>query len=332
MEKRWTIGFIAILCSMLVFTGCQKKTDKPAGKEKILLGMSFPGMQDAAWVAMKKNLEKFAVESETPIDLIFTGADYDVVTQAADIKDLISKRCNVLLMFPMDSKAISSSVKEARDAGIPVMTYCRPVHPDAEYQADVFVGIDAEDQAYSSLKTVLEKMKKDKVEPKGVIIVSGDLHDENSVLRVVGFKKACKEYGVELLQDVPANWDPQQAASGLSAALKAHPEANIIASCSDAMQSGIISALESADKWHQNGDSKHVYFATVDVFPAAIEYIEQKYIDADTLYDVVNMSKNAIKVAIQLANGEKFDSDLLIKGPVYTPENIKDPELKALLW
>ena len=59
--------------------------------------------------------------------------------------------------FPIDSKAISSSVKRARDAGIPSMAFLRQVHADAKHQADVFVGIDAKYQQLSSARTVFEK-------------------------------------------------------------------------------------------------------------------------------------------------------------------------------
>jgi ABC-type sugar transport system substrate-binding protein len=300
--------------------------------DKITVGMAWPGMQDAVWSTSKTLLEELAAKSNPPIELVFTAADMDVAKQASDVQDLLSRNVDVLLVFPIDSKAISSSVKQAQDAGVPVMSFLRQVHAEAKYQADVFVGIDAKWQQYSSAKTVFEKMKKDNVPINGILWVSGDLRDENSRLRGVGLKEAADEVGATILQDLPANWDPQQAAAVLAPALKAYPDANVLAIASDVMMSGVQQVLQDAGKWHPYGDPKHMFFSSVDVFAIGIDLLRQKYLDADTLFDVKGMCQKAIEIMPKLAAGEKFDSDIMIQGPVYTPDNVDDPALQAQLW
>jgi len=299
--------------------------------DKVVVGMAWPGMQDAVWSTSKQLLEELAAKSDPPIELVFTAADMDVAKQASDVQDLISRNVDVVLVFPIDSKAISASVKAAHDAGKPVMSFLRQVHQEAKYQADVFVGIDAKWQQYSSSKTVFEKMKKDGVPVKGVLWVSGDLRDENSRLRGVGLQEAAAEFDAEILQDLPANWDPQQAAAVLAPALRAYPDANMLAIASDVMMSGVEQVLKDADKWYPYGDAKHMYFSSVDVFAIGIDLLRQKYLDADTLFDVKGMCQKAIEILPKLAAGEKFE-DILIKGPVYTPDNVDDPALQAQLW
>ncbi len=301
-----------------------------AGK-KITVGMAWPGMQDAVWSTSKKLLEELAAKSTPPIDLVFTAADMDVAKQASDVKDLISRKVDVLLVFPIDSKAISASVKDARDAGIPVMSFLRQVHSEAKYQADVFVGIDAKWQQYSSAKTVFAKMKKDGVPVKGILWVSGDLRDENSRLRGVGLQEAANEIGAKVLQDLPGNWDPQQAAAALAPALKAYPDANVLAVASDVMMSGVQQVMQDADKWYPYGNPKHMILSSVDVFSIGIKLLREKYLDADTLFDVKGMCQKAIEILPKLAAGEKF-KDVLIQGPTYTPDNVDDPQLQSQLW
>lgn len=300
--------------------------------DKIVVGMAWPGMQDAVWSTSHALLEELAAKSDPPIELVFTAADMDVAKQASDVQDLISRGVNVVLVFPINSKAIASSVKDAHDAGIPVMSFLRQVHADAAEQADVFVGIDAKWQQYSSSKTVFEKMKKDGVPVKGVLWVSGDLRDENSRLRGLGLQEAAKEFGAEILQDLPANWDPQQAAAVLAPALKAYPDANMLAIASDVMMSGVQPVLQDAGKWHPHGDPNHMYFSSVDVFAIGIELLRSKHLDADTLFDVKGMCQKAIEIMPRLAAGEKFTQDIMIQGPVYTPDNVDDPALQAQLW
>lgn len=299
---------------------------------KITVGMAWPGMQDAVWSTSHKLLNEFAAASETEIELVFTAADMDVAKQASDANDLISRGVDVLLVFPIDSKAISSSVKRARDAGVPSMAFLRQVHAEARDQADVFVGIDAKYQQLSSARTVFEKMKADGAATAEVLWVSGDIRDENSRLRGVGLQEACDEHGASIAQDLVGNWDPQQAAAALAPALKAYPDINHISVASDVMMSGVRQVLQDAGKWAPYGDPNHIYLSSVDVFPIGLELLRSKHLDADTIFDVTGMCRTAVELMPLLAAGETFDRDVLIQGPVFTPDNVDDPEMQAQLW
>ncbi len=299
---------------------------------KVTVGMAWPGMQDAVWSTSHKLLNEFAATSDTEIELVFTAADMDVAKQASDANDLISRGVDVLLVFPIDSKAISSSVKRARDAGIPSMAFLRQVHADARHQADVFVGIDAKYQQLSSARTVFEKMKADGAEVGEVLWVSGDIRDENSRLRGVGLQEACDEHGASIAQDLVGNWDPQQAAAALAPALKAYPDINHISVASDVMMSGVRQVLQDAGRWAPHGEPSHIYLSSVDVFPIGLELLRSGHLDADTIFDVTGMCREAVDLMPRLAAGESFDSDILIQGPVFTPDNVDDPEMQAQLW
>ena len=237
-----------------------------AAPEKIVLGLSGPNLQDATWMACKRFLEENAAKADPPVQLTFTIADNDVAKQASDIADLISRNVSAIQIAPVDSKAVSSSVKAAHQAGIPVMSFLRPVASEARYQADMFIGNDTGRQTYSSAKALFAQMKRDGVAITGILWVSGDLRDENSRLRGIALQKAAAEEGVSVLQDLPGNWDPQQAAAVLAPALKAHPEANVLAIASDAMMSGVEQVLKDADRWYPHPNPKHMYFTSVDTF------------------------------------------------------------------
>ncbi len=299
---------------------------------KITVGMAWPGMQDAVWSTSHKLLNEFAAAAPTEIELVFTAADMDVAKQASDANDLISRGVDLLLVFPIDSKAISSSVKRARDAGIPSMAFLRQVHADARHQADVFVGIDAKYQQLSSASTVFELMQADGAEIGEVLWVSGDIRDENSRLRGVGLQEACDAYGASIAQDLVANWDPQQAAAALAPALKAYPNINHVSVASDVMMSGVRQVMQDAGKWAPHGDPNHVYLSSVDVFPIGLELLRSRHLDADTIFDVTGMCRTAVEIMPRLAAGETFDGDVLIQGPVFTPDNVDDPEMQAQLW
>ena len=76
----------------------------------------------------------------------------------------------------------------------PVMIQNRPYNPDGKFKPDTFVGVDAEDQGYSATKAMFDMMVADGVKNMNLIIISGALTDQNSVMRVAGVKKAIAEY------------------------------------------------------------------------------------------------------------------------------------------
>ena len=98
------------------------------------------------------------------------------------------------------------------------------------------------------------------------------------------------------------------------------------------MVGGLQQVLQDADRWHPYGDPNHLFFSSVDVFAIGIDLLRKKYLDADTLFDVKGMCQKAIEIMPKLAAGEKFDKDIMIQGPVYSPDNVDDPALQAQLW
>ena len=332
MSRRTVLKGAASVAITMPVAGVLVAPSIARAQDAITVGMAWPGMQDAVWSTSHKLLNELAAQSDPAIELVLTAADMDVAKQSSDVNDLISRGVDVVLVFPIDSKAISSSVKRARDAGIPVMSFLRQVHADAKHQADVFVGIDAKWQQYSSAKTVFEKMQADGVPIGGVLWVSGDLRDENSRLRGIGLQEAAAEFGAEIVQDLPGNWDPQQAAAALAPALKAYPDVNMLDIASDVMMSGVQQVLQDAGKWAPHGDPNHIYISSVDVFPIGLELLKTSHIDADTIFDVTGMCRTAVEMMPRLAAGGSFDIDVLIQGPSFTPENVDDPDMQAQLW
>jgi ABC-type sugar transport system substrate-binding protein len=130
---------------------------------------------------------------------------------------------------------------------------------------------------------------------------------------------------IETLQSVPTEWNPDLFRSGTVNALRAHPEANCMFLASDFALPAVQSALEGAGKWAKRGEPNHVWLATQDVFPEAVKAMSEGYVDAGTTYDAYAHAKEAIRVAILIAKGEKIDCPdnvCLAKGRLATQENI----------
>jgi ABC-type sugar transport system substrate-binding protein len=300
--------------------------------DDIVIGYSMDALENDIWRSVatmfEADMKALGEKLGHNITVQMLVADGDVGRQNAQIRDLIGLQPAVIFMAPKDSKAIVTSIAAAQEAGIPVVTHIRDSDPAAETRPNAFLGIDAFHQGYSTAKALFEIMKADGVTDLRVINVMGDLGDENAVLRSEGLYKAAEEAGATVLQDVPTGWDPDKALSGLSAALQAHPDATAVFVASDHLIQGVKTALERADRWAPRGDAKHMYLGSQDVFPIAIQMVADGYIDANTVFDIGVISKQAAAVVELLIAGQPVEPIYKLEGRVATRENIADlPDL-----
>ena len=93
-----------------------------AGGGKI--GVSMPTQSLQRWnqdgTNMKAELEAAGYE----VDLQYAG-DNDIPTQVSQLENMISSGCNALVVASIDGSALTEVLKEAKDAGIPVIAYDR---------------------------------------------------------------------------------------------------------------------------------------------------------------------------------------------------------------
>jgi ABC-type sugar transport system substrate-binding protein len=222
-----------------------------------------------------------------------------------------------------DAAAIGASVRAAKTAGIPFVTFDRA---SANTKPTAHVGGDSYDQAITTANAFVELLKKNNVHGK-CIELEGALTDINAVKRTKGWHDVTDKSGViETVIQVPTEWNPELFLSGLTNALKAHPEANCVFAASDFAFTAIQSALEKADKWAPTGQPKHMWLATQDLLPAAVKPMEDGYIDVSTSYDAYSQAKETVRVliAIALAKDPGCGPDgCLAKGRVATPATIK---------
>jgi ribose transport system substrate-binding protein len=257
---------------------------------------------------------------------VINVANADPARQAANIEDLINQGVNLIIARAEDSAAIGASIRAAKSADIPFITFDRASSTD---KPTAHVGGDSYDQAKTTAEAFVDLLRSKGVKGK-CIELQGSLTDVNAVNRSKAWHDVTDKSGiVETVVSVPTEWNPELFRSGTANALRAHPEANCLFVASDFCFSAVQSALEGAGRWAPRGDPKHVWIATQDVFPEAEKAMENGYVDLGTTYDAYYHAREAIRVAILLANGEKPDcgpDGCLVKGRLATQENVKTME------
>ena len=160
------------------------------------------------------------------------------------------------------------------------------------------------------------------------IEVQGSLIDVNAVNRTNAFKKLADESGgdITIIARIPSEWNPEIVLSGLTDAFRAHPEANCLLLASDWAIDAVQAAAQKFDKWHPEGDPKHVWIASNDLLTSAIPAMENGYIDVSVTWDAQSHAKEAVRVMFAILQGKDPQcgpDGCLAKGSLATPATIK---------
>jgi len=331
MKGRLTIAAIVLAISF-IFGSCA--VPGAAEAKTLTIGMSWTWRNDSLFYAMGDTLADAmdamaASRGYDKVEWIHVMANGDAIKQASDIEDLITRGVDLIVSYAQDAEAIKSSIASARAAGIPFIAYDRDVTEGGE-QPDAFIGLDTTDQAYTTGVALFQAMKDAGVVPTDVISIIGSLADRNALNRIDGFKKAADEFGVTIAQEVPSEWDSNQALQGFSAAFQGRPNCNTVLIASDFIITAVQSVLEKAGKWIPAGQEGHIWVGSQDVFPISIKFIQDGYIDFDTAYDLEAMAANFAPVAYDLLEGKApASSKIIVSGKVINKANVDTEELWA---
>lgn len=317
------IIFALVVTATLSAAGAREKDEGV-----FVVGLSWNEKMHAMIQAWEDYMKSYSAEwgaaNGVTFKWIVNVADSDSSQQASNIEDLISQNVDVIVARPHDAGAIGASVRAAEEAGIPFITFDRP---SSTRQPTAHVGADSFMQAINTAEAMADLLLADGV--KGIAIeLMGDLRDINAVKRSDGWAQVEKERGVwKTVLQVPTEWNPEKFRSGTANAFQAHPEANVIFVASDFAFDAIKSALEDAGRWAPHGDPRHVYIATQDVNPQALEPMAKGYIDVGETYDCYYHAVQLVEVIGMLAKGQKLDKDeYLVSGRMATPANVMTME------
>ncbi|MGQ9623694.1 MAG: sugar ABC transporter substrate-binding protein [Candidatus Caldatribacteriaceae bacterium] len=324
MKRILLIAVAILLVSVLLLGGNVFGETK-----KVKIGLSWNEKLHSliqAWEDyMVKYSKEYGKEKGLEFEWVITVADSDPLQQAANIENLISQGVDLIIARAHDAAAIGASIKAAREAGIPFVTFDRECSTDTP---TAHVGADSYNQAVTTGLYFAGLMKGLGIKGK-VIEVMGDLRDMNAVYRSQGWHYVEDMLGMwETVAQVPTEWNPEKFYTGVKNALQANPDANALFVHSDFCFSAVEKALAELGRLAPVGDPKHVWIAAQDTNPQGYDALKKGYIDVATTYDAYFHAVEAVKVITSILLGEKIPQGqkFLVGGRVATPDNVEKLE------
>lgn len=175
------------------------------------------------------------------VDLSIADANLDSNAQVSAAENFIAQKVDVLVLTPVDAKALAPVVAAAKKAGIKVVTESNVVEG-----ADTYVGISNKTGGKNAGLWFAEYAKKNNIDPK--VLIVGLPNFEDCRQRVEGFKEGLKESGIkfEIKQEVDGQGLKEKALTASQDALTAHPDVNVIFGINDDSTTGGMAAYKAA--------------------------------------------------------------------------------------
>jgi len=212
----------ALLMSMILFaftalsvTGCGRETvessPQQVGEEEnaeIQIGIAFDSFLIERWERDRDIFVSRARDLGASVNV--QNANGDVEKQKDQIKYLIDKKMDVIVVVAVDSAAVAKEVTEARNAGIKVVAYDRLV---TDVPLDLYISFDNEMVGKFMADAIIDKL------PNGgnVMKINGPSKDHNVALVNQGFDQEIRGKGITVFDTYYATeWKGEEAFNYLS--------------------------------------------------------------------------------------------------------------------
>jgi ribose transport system substrate-binding protein len=261
------------------------------------IGLSISTLDNPYFVALRDG-----VRAEARADgftLITVDAQNDAARQISNVEDLIQRRVSVILLNPTDSEAVANVVREAKAAGIKVISLDRTVDG-----ARVSVQVASDNVAGGKMaaKFLLKRLggKGNLVELVGIPGSSAARE------RGEGFDEVVKaDPDVKLVAQQPANFDRAQGLSVMENILQRDRDIQGVFAQNDEMALGAATAIEEAGL-------KDVAIVGFDATPDGVAAVKDGQLAGTIQQKPALIGKSGVDAAKRLLEGKPVPTSIAV--------------------
>lgn len=297
----------------LSMAGCESRqaTSNAGGKkgsgadqvpEKPKVALVMKSLANEFFSTMAQGAKKHQAQDAQKYELIVNGIkdERDLARQAAIVDEMIAAGVQAIVIAPADSKALVPVLRRAKQAGVVVVNIDNKLDDQilkAEGLAVPFVGPNN----LLGAKVVGDHLAKSLKAGDKVAVLEGIRTSFNGTQRRLGFEKAMKDAGIQIVDSQSANWETNQANTIAGSMLNAHSDLKAILAANDSMALGALAAIKAANK---SADVQVVGF------------------------DNISAAQEAIREGKMLATADQHGDQLAVFGIEVALKLIQDPNAK----
>ena len=297
-RKKW---LLLLLAALSVFLGSCLGTEgreegntgsvtEESEEKKLQIGLAVDSFVIERWIRDRDAFVATARELGAEVNVQDAGADPQ--EQISQIRYLIQKDVDVLVVIARDCNALSDVLKEARDEGIPVISYDRLIYNGG---TDLYISFDNRKVGRLMAEALIEAL------PEGgeIFMIQGSPDDDNIYQVKEGFELALEDSNLEVVYTANCEgWLAEQAEQYVEEGLKKYPDVKGIMCGNDDIASRVVQTLA------QNQLAGKVVVVGQDCDVAACQRIVEGTQYMTAFKDIEEEARIAAEYAVMLAKGE----------------------------
>lgn len=282
------------------------------------VGYCTPSLNAPFYVVLSEYVKKYT----EGYGMQFAAADGqdDIIRQITSMEDLLAAGVNVLILNPLDHKALVPAVNAAVKKGIPVFILDSYIDPSAHY----ITSIQANNQGNGELvgEWAVKKLGRTKIK---AALISGNQGNPIGREKRLGFVRGFSETqlmtrgsaDLTIVSQGWGNWTNNGGLKAMEDILVANPDINLLVAENDAMAIGALKAINEA------GKSANITIVGFDGQKEAYELIRQGKYGATALNSPKELARLVLEAVVKYLNGERqIDKVIFTPAVLITKENV----------
>ena len=312
-------GILGVLCSGASHAAAPDWYPANAKKplSSLTVGFSSAGAAINDYVASYHQAIT-AYAKELGVKLVIADAQIDPAKQADQVENLVAQNVDVVMIWPVNGKAIVSVVKKAASTGVPVIIANAQMDPSGDAYVKTFAGPDD----YGEGKIAGELMVKALGGKGNVVMIDGLPGYTVTRQRHDGFLEGIKGSEIKVLDSQPANFSQEKAQAVMEDYIARFGD-KIDGAWSVEGNSG-AGALTAVRAAVTEGKIKagHIKLTDPTCFAADYDGIVRGDYYGSVWQSPVEDARAALKAAILAAIGEKLPSKMYFNTPPISVDNV----------
>jgi len=295
------LALLVLLPLLCLSLACRPKHRRARSGKAPLIGFSMDSLVVERW---KRDLDVFTRSArDLGAEVLVEVADQDAAVQERQVRALMEKGIDVLVIVPNDAERLSTVVSEVRAKGVPVLSYDRLVRSAG---VDLYISFDNEKVGNLMAEAVTRA-----VPAGGFVIINGARSDYNAVMLNRGMHQVLDPRIVSgksrLVAEVwPEAWDSDKARSAMESVIAQDRNIDAVIAGNDMLAEAVIRVLS------ENRLMGKVKVAGQDADLAACQRIAEGSQLATIYKPIDRLALKAAGFAVMLAKGEPIATDASI--------------------
>jgi ribose transport system substrate-binding protein len=285
----------------------------------ITIGYSTPSLNAPFYVVLSQYIRKYT--EAYGMQFVMADGQDDIIKQITSMEDLITSGVDIMILNPLDHRALVPAVNTAAESGVPVFI----VDSQIDESADFITSVQASNEGNGWLvgEWTVNKMNNSEIK---VALISGSQGNPVGQAKRLGFFEGFTETqlmtrGHSKLNILAQGWGNWTLLGGIQAMediLTAHPDVNLLVAENDAMAMGALKAIE------ESGKADQVLVVGYDGQKEAYELIMEGKYGATALNSPGELARLVLESVVRYKNDQRLEKLIHTPAVLISKDNVDE--------